>query len=950
MDQSTKKFQLEIAKLKNKLRNYKSNVQRPVVPYPEVVSLFDEFSIGYLQFNRQFTITQINAEAIKILGGGRKQFIGKKLMDIHWEVFAEGYKPVTKKNLYQYLIKLSSQKSEKVLMIVNKLNHIHRWVRVKVKHNNLLKLNTGSEYEFCVVIHDISSQKKNEFELKDIKREYKLLCISAMLQGALIENIQIGIFFESPSHEILMVNRYFCQLFRIHELPSELVGANSPDFVKKISHLMAEPEKFISDIKEPVDENKSQTHLELFLRDGRVYERRCVPVTNENGLLGYLRQYREVTQCKKTEKYSLIQCELGFMLARATTLSEALDAIVKTVIKIEQVYGASIYLVNRITQTFDLMMAYGFPDEYLRNVGCYKNGSAEYKLIVEGKVQYGDSLKSKYSKLLKGKNLKIIGVFPVKSGNEVLGVLNVASENENALNYNTKITLEAIVAQIGDALLRILTQNKLLESKENFRLLFNTCSDFMFIIDKKGSIIKTNPVVEKQLGYTQKELEGMPAIDIHPPDRRKETALFIEEMLAGKREICLIPLYSKEGRLIPVESKMVRGEWDGKNVLYCISRDITERLEAQALLQKSEARWQFALESSGDGIWDWDIKTNNVYYSAQWKKMLGYSEEDELNTILNWKTLVHPDDLENVYKDMKTHIKGITLMYENEHRLLCNDGKYEWVLDRGKIISYDSEGNAERMIGTLTDISARKSYEISLLNSLRKEKELNELKSRFVSMTSHELRTPLATMLLTTDTLEAYWERMSAKDIFKKISQIKGNVEFLREIIEKVLNLSHLDSGKMKYQPSRTNINELISKIVAEHLAEPDLMHEINYIKLNKNVDLILDKQMIRQVLNNLIGNAIKYSQAGTCITLKSYDSENNKLKIEITDQGIGIPEEELKTIWEPFVRGSNVGNIHGTGLGLTLARQMVQMHGGDLTLKSELDIDTTFTMSLPVE
>ncbi len=1269
MDQSKKRLQLEIVRLKNELNGYKSNTSDIILPYWDMLSFLDDFNIGYLQFNREFIITRMNKSVVNLLGEKEDQLLGKVLFDTQWNILTERYKALTEEDILQFLGKLNNQQSENILMVVNRTNNIYRWIRVCIKSTE--KLETGAGSEFGAVIQDVNLQKKNELEFKQQLRQKTILThILARLSKIDIKNIdkevndalrRIG--------ELMMVDHSYIFLFKpdfntffcaqewnkkgsfksfkkqktiftdafpwcmkklkkneiicfnhIREMPVEanaekkkletqtilsilvvpiiesgrfigflgvdskkypkiwsnseihllrtvtsvlgnifennignypiteyndklgqeiykhfqkkksrrrstafnnsiveateaivfsassdgLIETFNPAAEKKLGYSASETigrmsadklidardfspgvVPFIQNINQHCVSNKDTAYLTMgenyqysiecnfkskngkripvllqlntikgddnkinkyigvaidfaekkdkafnlginslenippalvitdingtvlyanksyqkltgysyselvgnkerclrspeFInswlyksivdscmscqtwkgelvrkkKDGNIIfaETTITPVKNSNNeIVNFIAISADITEKKNgekeskiSEKFSLIQRELGFVLAKVTSLSVALDIIVKTVLKVKKGFAVGIHLLNRDTKVYDLMLANGFPDEYIQKSRYYTKGNSAYESISRGEVKFDNCVG-----LSEESDIKTIGVFPVKYGKNILGALSIGSK-DTSFKQEEKIAISVLSAQIGAVLLRIITQDELFKSKENFQLLFDSSSDLIFILDESGCIIRTNPVAAKLLGYTREELEKLSASDIRPPDKGNEIILFIKDVLTGKRDTCHIPLCSKEGRLIQVESKMVKGEWDGKNAIFCISRDITERQKAQDLLRKSEARWQFVLESVGDGIWDWDIKTKRVHYSAHWKKMLEYSDENKLDSIKNWKSIVHPDDFQKLQEDMESHLKRQTPVFKNEHRLLCNNGEYKWILNRGKIISYDAEGNPERVIGTHTDISVPKKYQLSLLNSLNKEKELNELKTRFVSMTSHEFRTPLSTMLLKTDALEAYWEKMSPKDRVKKIHQIRGNVKFLSEIVEKVLGLSHLDSGKMKYQPIITNMNELILSIVDEYLARPEMEHFITYTSINEQINLMLDKQMITQAFNNLLDNAVKYSNPGTHISIKSYNV-GNRLNIEITDQGIGISEQDAKTIWEPFIRGSNVENIQGTGLGLALTKQIIKIHGGGLELKSKLNEGTTFTISLTV-
>jgi PAS domain S-box-containing protein len=142
-----------------------------------------------------------------------------------------------------------------------------------------------------------------------------------------------------------------------------------------------------------------------------------------------------------------------------------------------------------------------------------------------------------------------------------------------------------------------------------------------------------------------------------------------------------------------------------------LEREVVEPRTAEEALRESEQRWQFALEGAGDGVWDWNAQTNEVFYSHQWKTMLGYEDDEIGNTLDEWDKRVHPEDKERCYADVQGRFRGETPVYQNEHRILCKDGAYKWILDRGKVIQWMEEGKLLRVIGTHTDITDRKRLE-----------------------------------------------------------------------------------------------------------------------------------------------------------------------------------------------------------------------------------------------
>lgn len=227
------------------------------------------------------------------------------------------------------------------------------------------------------------------------------------------------------------------------------------------------------------------------------------------------------------------------------------------------------------------------------------------------------------------------------------------------------------------------------------------------------------------------------------------------------------------------------------------------------------------------------------------------------------------------------------------------------------------------------------------------ERKQNELKSRVVSMASHEFRTPLSTILMATESLEAYYNKMSALEINKKLGRIKAGVSFLRGVMEKVLDLSRLEDGKMNFRPSSQNIQAFIQKVIDGVQHQLEICHKIGFKSLTPDLVCYFDPQMLREVLVNLISNAAKYSGSCNSIEVSLYKKSSNII-IAVSDKGIGILDEDKPSVFEPFYRGKNVNSIRGIGLGLSLSREFVKLHKGTLTFKTQLNTGTTFFIELP--
>ncbi len=786
-------------------------------------------------------------------------------------------------------------------------------------------------------------------DITERKKAEELQKTTLLQLNTLIGNMNIGILFADNTNHIALINQSFCSIFALQLPPDQMIGLKCTEAGKLISQMVDQPAQFISRINQIIRQGETVLNEEIYFTNGRVYVRDFLPIIHQGEKLGYLWQYRDITQRKLIEKYRYIQRDLAFSLGSTYDLQEALDLVMKAAFRVTGIDCGGIYLLNKETGHLNMMIHHGLSSEFVNQVSHYDPGTRETQIVQTGKAFYEDFKKFNPTfEAERKEGLKFMAVFPIKHENTIIGSLNLGAHRPIELNEKEKITFESIAAQIGGTFARIKILNELQASQHNLQLVFDTIQDILLIVDLDCKILKTNASIETVLGYRDEELHGVSVFKIIPPDMKEEAEKTRKEILANGTAVCSIPMCTKSGEVIPIETKLVVGKWDGNKAIYGLSRDISERLQAEQTLRKSEARWQFALESSGDGIWDWEFPTGKIFLSDQWKKMLGYHESQNFTQLSDWIELIHPDDLPQARVDLQQHFNGETPLFQNEQRLRSADGSYRWILIRGKIISRDSNGNPERIIGTNTDITQRKEYEDSLAEALKYEKELNELKSRFVSMASHEFRTPLASILVAADSLKSYRIKMSETEIGKKLSSIKNNVGYLKDIIEKVMNLSNLESGQIKFDPVDTPLVEFLSLVIEEYSALPHLKHPILFRKPDFEIELPIDQNMARQVFYNLITNGMKYSPNGAELII-GIEKTDTEVKISFSDKGIGIPVQDSDYIFDPFYRGSNIGNIHGTGIGLALSKQIIERHGGKIHFTTQLNIGTTFVVTLPL-
>lgn len=233
-----------------------------------------------------------------------------------------------------------------------------------------------------------------------------------------------------------------------------------------------------------------------------------------------------------------------------------------------------------------------------------------------------------------------------------------------------------------------------------------------------------------------------------------------------------------------------------------------------------------------------------------------------------------------------------------------------------------------------------------LNNALNKEKELNELKSRFVSMASHEFRTPLTTMMSSLSLVTKYGEANDKENQVKHVSKIKTSINNLTDILNDFLSISKLEEGKIENVPENINVKTFIEDIISEMKFMISENQKIIFLHSGNEI-VSIDKKLLKNILFNLISNAIKFSPNGGLIEV-SADISNSAVKISVKDSGIGISEEDQKHLFERFFRGHNATHIQGTGLGLNIVTRYIELMEGSIDLESKENVGTTFTIKLP--
>ncbi|SMF84289.1 PAS domain-containing hybrid sensor histidine kinase/response regulator [Pseudobacteriovorax antillogorgiicola] len=335
-------------------------------------------------------------------------------------------------------------------------------------------------------------------------------------------------------------------------------------------------------------------------------------------------------------------------------------------------------------------------------------------------------------------------------------------------------------------------------------------------------------------------------------------------------------------------------------------------------------------------MWDWNPQTNEVHFDERWAEMLGYSYDEIEDTLDTWSSKVHPDDIEQCYADITAHMEGKVDFYENIHRMRHKDGSWLYILDRGKVVERDSEGKPTRFTGTHTNITPQKLAEQQAKTALRE-------KSRFLATMSHEIRTPMNAVL----GMNALTMEKTQDPTIKRYSQIvDSSGRTLLNILNDILDFSKIESGNLDLENRAFDIKQSVEDTISlfQELAKEKAISL--QFKYQGETHVSGDEHRFKQILNNLLSNALKFTKKGS-VTVECINHKNTFI-LQVQDTGIGIPKSRLDTIFEQFKQADSetTRKFGGTGLGLSIVKLLTQAMGGKITVESEVSKGTVFRAS----
>lgn len=522
---------------------------------------------------------------------------------------------------------------------------------------------------------------------------------------------------------------------------------------------------------------------------------------------------------------------------------------------------------------------------------------------------------------------------------------------------------------------------------------FDLASLGILMVNKDGDIVTANPFILNQFGYTKSELVGKKVELLIPRDVRNKHVALRQQFAQAPADRTMgaginLSAEKKDGTSFPVEISLGHYPSDGDRYIVAFVNDISVKKQAEDGLKKLNEQLEFIikertqalndtltqleiskaamqhvivfqkalLDNAGAMIVSVNEKGIIQTFNPEAEKELGYQAEELIG---KHSPLIYHDPLhiearaKEFSKELNINIiPGMEVFYAKARLGMHNENEWIYIRKDGSkfpvqlnvTVVKNAEGVITGYIGVALNISKLKKYEQDLQEALEREKELGELKSRFVSMASHEFRTPLSTILSSSYLIEKYTGTSDQGKREKHLQRIVSSVNMLSDILNDFLSVGKIEEGKIQVRLTEFNIKELVSTVIAEMKSSFKPHQKISYQHQGSH-KVILDASFMKHIVMNLVSNASKFSGEGSVIEVTTV-AQKCQLIFSIKDHGMGISKEDQAHLMERFFRGTNAANIQGTGLGLHIVAKYAELMNGVVQCNSELEKGTEFIIS----
>lgn len=896
-------------------------------------TLYETMSQGVIYHGGDGKVISVNGSVERILGLPARQLIGQSIMAHFTEIIREDGTPMQPEEYPSDISLMSGQQAEAIIAVIHPETRKHIWLRVCATP----EFREGEERPFQVysTLEDITRLKSLLIELnvmnKSLEEQVELRTREILelsgLHLSILGNAGLAIVATSADGMIRLFNPAAEKL--LGYTAGEVVGISTP----MLFNDPGEIEKRVLDLSALTGENiLPVNYFDVLVRYYETYTDECTYLKKDGSRLPV-----RVTISSYTDQSGQ---RLGAILIFRDITSE--------ILAIEEIRRSEERFQTMFLDHAAVMMLISPDDGKIiqANKAARKfygyDFSAEENLFIRHINQV--SPEELQQKMMEATDVhQNCFVFPHRLAS---GEIRTVEVHSSPIEVGGEKVLFSIIHDITE---RKIAQEKLISSELENRAILNAVPDILFKIDSQG-----------RFRYSHYSNEGLPYLeDQHVTGKRMEEVLpnhvaglsvqMMQKAFLTGETITFEYSLPYHGSLHYYENRMVA---ISKNEILSIIRDITQNTLVFNALQRNEKLLKMMTATSPQAFLVVDNRTDEVlFFNHRYCEIWNLEEVEEQITAkqLKFRDLIRlckelasdPD----AYEQTTQLLRDIRNQSLSDETIPLSDGRY---IHR---FSAQILGTGDAYYGRLIiyeDVTDKEVLARSLREAAEHERQMNEMKSKFVSMASHEFRTPLASVLMATETLEMYHEKLGVTDRVKYLTRIRKSIEHLRDMINQFMSLSKLELGKIPIQPEPVHMEAFVRGWMAEFTSQQELSHTIDYRHEAGNAWLKVDRKLMAQVLDNLALNSIKYSPVNKTVVIRTC-RDNDNVNIQVEDQGIGIPDQDQDKLFEPFYRASNIGDIQGTGLGLSLCKQIVDQHQGNITVKSRLGQGTTFTVTLPV-
>jgi PAS domain S-box-containing protein len=542
---------------------------------------------------------------------------------------------------------------------------------------------------------------------------------------------------------------------------------------------------------------------------------------------------------------------------------------------------------------------------------------------------------------------------------------------------NGRRLIQGVIEDIDE---RVKAEKELQRQANEFRLILDAIPASIYYKDNQNNILAVNKTAAEYIGLAPAEIVGRNAADYfdRADDYLKDDLEVMERGVPQLDSTEQFVLPSGERCVFRVDRVPVPGTSGQLDRIVTIVTDTSAITKAKRALEETQERLSLAVESANLGLWNWDLQTSQCYYNENWYTMLGYQPFELPESIDTWRLLCHPDELEKAERSLQRCIDGISDQYLEEIQLKKKDGTWLWVRTTGKVVQRDESGKALRLAGAHIDISetveflrqtvqARDDLQETLIMleqqtrfaeaMAEKAASANKAKSEFLANMSHEIRTPMTVITGYADLLRDFELLSFGSEQLKKIFEvIQNNADHLLAILNDILDMSKIEAGQLSLELFRTDLKALIHEIVDSLQSQAVSKNLLLSVEFDKQIPdvVITDPTRLRQILINILSNAIKFTDCGSVNVHTFFEPEGSQVVIEVIDTGFGMTPSQLVEVtqFDAFKQADSsiTRKFGGTGLGLKISSSLVQMLGGQIRLDSEYGTGTKVMIFVPID